>query len=124
MGITKFIITGKLPGLNEYIAACRANRYAGAEMKKDAEALIGWEIRSQLKGETFESVSLVFNWHEPNKKRDKDNIAFAKKFVLDALQAAGTLDGDGWGQVLGFADKFYIDKQRPRVEVEIISGDG
>lgn len=119
----KLVITGKLPGLNEYIAACRANRYAGAEMKKDAEAVIGWEIRSQLKDQKFESVSVVFHWYEPNKKRDKDNIAFAKKFVLDALQAAGTLAGDGWGQVIGFVDKFYIDKQNPRVEVELIGGE-
>ncbi len=116
----KLVITGKLPGLNEYIAACRANRYAGAEMKRDAEEIILWEIVRQLKGKTYEAVTIIFHWHEPNKKRDKDNIAFAKKFVLDALQTAGTLAGDGWGQVLGFADKFYIDKQNPRVEVEII----
>jgi hypothetical protein len=116
----KLVITGKLPGLNEYIAACRANRYAGAEMKKSIEEVIVWEIRSQLKNKRIDSVNIVFHWYEPNKKRDKDNIAFAKKFILDALQAAGTLAGDGWGQVLDFADKFYIDKQRPRVEVEII----
>lgn len=116
----KLVIAGKLPGLNDYIDACRANRYAGAEMKRSIQETILWEIISQLNGKQFAAVTVVFHWYEPNKKRDKDNIAFAKKFILDALQAAGTLAGDGWGQVLGFADKFYIDKLKPRVEVEII----
>ena len=36
----KFVIKGKLDGLNEYINACRANRYKGAEMKKKNERLV------------------------------------------------------------------------------------
>lgn len=30
-------IDWKLPNLNDYTKACRANRYAGAEMKRKAE---------------------------------------------------------------------------------------
>lgn len=114
----RLIIPGRLPGLNEYIKACRANRYAGAGMKKDIEESIQWEIRRQVKTK-FTSVMVIFNWYEPKKNRDKDNIAFAKKFILDALQATGTLSGDGWGQVVGFSDMFYVDKDNPRVEVDI-----
>lgn len=115
----KLVIPGRLPGLNDYIKACRANKYAGAEMKQNTENLIQAEINNQLRRKSFNTVTLKFSWYEPNKKRDKDNIAFAKKFVLDALQAAGTLSGDGWGQVAGFSDEFEIDKQNPRVEIEI-----
>ena len=88
-------------------------------MKKDIEEIIVWEIRRQLKKNQFVSVVIIFSWYEPRKNRDKDNIAFAKKFILDALQATGTLSGDGWGQVIGFSDEFYIDKERPRVEIEL-----
>lgn len=116
--IIKLILAGRLPGLNEYIKACRGNRYAGAKMKSDIEKDICWQIKEQIK-QSFTSVTLIFNWYEPKKNRDKDNIAFAKKFILDALQATGTLSGDGWGQVIGFSDEFYIDKVNPRVEIEI-----
>lgn len=113
------MIPGKLPGLNEYIEACRANKYAGAEMKQQAEEIIRWEVKRQLRHKVFTAVMLKFSWYEPNRKRDKDNIAFAKKFILDAMQAAGTLAGDGWGQVVGFRDEFNVDKLNPRVEIEI-----
>lgn len=88
-------------------------------MKQTAEEAIQWRIKQQLKSKTFSVVTLKFSWYEPNKKWDKDNIAFAKKFVLDAMQAAGTLTGDGWSQVIGFSDNFFVDKQNPRVEIEI-----
>jgi Holliday junction resolvase RusA-like endonuclease len=115
----KLIIPGKLPGLNEYVKACRANRYAGAQMKQKAEDGIKVEIGRQLGDKKFESVRLAFHWFEQNKRRDFDNIAFAKKFLLDALQATGTLKNDGWNQIAGFSDTFSVDKKCPRIEVEI-----
>ena len=76
----------RLPSLNEYINECRKNRFAGAKMKSDVEDAIGWYI-SQLP--RFESpVEIHFHWIEGNKKRDLDNICFAKKFILDALVKA------------------------------------
>jgi hypothetical protein len=33
--------------------------------------------------------------------------------------AAGVLKNDGWNDIEGFNDRFYIDKANPRVEVEI-----
>ena len=46
----KLTIPGRLPGLNELIEAERANRYKGAQLKKDAERRICAEIRRQLHG--------------------------------------------------------------------------
>jgi Holliday junction resolvase RusA-like endonuclease len=63
---------------------------------------------------------MEYTWYEPNRKRDKDNIAFAKKFCQDALVKSGTLANDGWAEIDGFTDTFEVDKRRPRVEVKII----
>lgn len=42
-----------------------------------------------------------------------------KNFFFDALVKSGTIPNDGWANVAGFADRFFIDKNNPRVEVEI-----
>lgn len=60
-----------------------------------------------------------FTWYCPNKRKDPDNISFAKKFILDGLQVAGVIENDGWKQIAGFSDAFYLDKQNPRVELTI-----
>jgi len=113
-------IPGQLPGLNAYIAAERANRYKAAAMKRDAEQLIALCARSQLRGINFTApVTMVYAWYEPNRRRDKDNIAFARKFIQDALVAAGVLQGDGWACIEGFSDTFEVDKGNPRIQVTI-----
>lgn len=114
------VIEGQLPNLNEYTKACRGNRYAGASMKKHAEMIIGMYIRQQLKDVKFDgTVELSFRWYEPNKKRDLDNICFAKKFILDSLVSNGIIVADGWKGVIGFTDQFFVDKENPRIEVDI-----
>lgn len=113
-------IPGTLPGLNEYIAAERSNRYKAAAMKRDTEQLITLYARSQLRGVQFtRPVMMHYSWVEPNRRRDKDNIAFARKFIQDALVRAGVLQGDGWSCIDGFADIFEVDQANPRVEVVI-----
>lgn len=116
----KFIIHGRLIALNEYTTACRKNRFAGASLKKNTQEQIKREIRAEsglkrVSGRAY----LTFNWYEPNQKRDKDNVAFAKKFILDALVEEGVLTSDGWRVIDGFADNFFVDKENPRIEVEI-----
>ena len=63
-------------------------------------------------------VYIKFIWYEQNCKRDKDNVAFAKKFILDALQKSGILPNDNNQYVLGFQDEF-VYRQGDKVEVEI-----
>lgn len=114
------IIPGQLPNLNDYTKACRSNKFAGSKMKKDAETIIGWEIQRQLKGQRIQGTAeLHFRWYEPNKKRDLDNVCFAKKFILDALVSNKVIESDGWQGVRGFTDEFFVDKNNPRIEVEI-----
>jgi Holliday junction resolvase RusA-like endonuclease len=114
-----FSIKGSLPGLNEYTRACRANRYAGAQMKLQAEEVVGWAIKQSRIKPIDAPVHVSFMWREKNQRRDCDNVAFAKKFILDALVAAGILAGDGRKYVTSFHDRFAIDAENPRVIVSL-----
>lgn len=117
----KLIIHGRLPNLNEYIKAERTNRYIAANMKKKTEEHITSEIISQLNGlHIANMVNMVYTWIEPNKKRDKDNIAFAKKFIQDALVKNGVLNNDGWKEIDGFSDLFKVDPDNVGVIVDLV----
>ena len=117
----KLVIYTSLPGLNDYTLACRGNKYAAASMKKRAEEMIQWHIRSQLKNwQTEKPIYLKYLWVEKDRRRDKDNVAFARKFVQDALVKSGTIPNDGWKNIVGFEDAFEVDKKNPRIEVEIV----
>lgn len=103
-----FKIPFRLPSLNEYIDKCRGNRYGGASFKKSIEN----DIMLILGTRHFliaSPVNVTFIWHEPNKRRDKDNVAFAKKFILDALQKSGRLKNDNNNFIAGFRDEFVYD---------------
>ena len=99
----------KLPSLNEYTAACRGNRYAGAKMKKDIEvSLYPFMIRKPH----FDCpVKVSFEWHEANRRRDLDNLSFSKKFILDALTACGILTDDSPKYVVALEDTFVYDNE-------------
>lgn len=113
---TQFTIVGSLPGLNDYTRACRANRFAGAKMKTAAEVLVSWQLpRVKHQGR----VCVSFAWHERDKRRDPDNIAFAKKFLLDAMVARGVIPNDSQRYIAGLSDTFHVDSGNPRVVVTI-----
>lgn len=113
-------IPGRLPGLNEYVNAERSHRQKAAALKRDVQRRIALEIRSQLKGVRFSGpVFMDYTWIEPDRRRDKDNVAFARKFIQDALVHCGVLQNDGWTDVAGFTDCFLVDKENPRVEIRI-----
>lgn len=114
------VIYGRLDGLNEYTKACRTNKFVGAKMKTDNEKLISQCIKEQIPEVKFEGqVELNFRWYEKNRRRDLDNICMAKKWVLDALVSNGIIKTDDWQGVKGFTDNFFIDKENPRIEVDI-----
>lgn len=117
----KFTIRGTLPGLNELIEAERRNRFIGAKLKKQYEAVVMRAARSLGNVEFEEPVYMVYHWYEKDRRRDKDNIcAFGRKVIQDALVKARFLRNDGWKNIAGFEDRFYVDKDKPRVVVEIL----
>lgn len=102
------VIPLKLPSLNEYVNACRTNKFAGGKMKKDAQRDISIFLKRLP---TYKApVRIRFHWVEKNAKRDLDNIAFAKKFILDALVESGKLVDDSRKWVVGFEDEFSLGK--------------
>lgn len=110
----EFIINAKLPSLNEYINACRTSKYKAAAFKTNVENIIGWNIRmAKAKGlikHTEKPCIVHFEWHEKTSKRDCDNIASAKKFILDALQTQEIIVNDNQRYIKGFTDTFVKDE--------------
>ena len=92
-----------LPSLNDYVDACRSNVFEGSRHKKKVERDIMWCLP---KVTVDTPVFVKFIWHEPTKRRDKDNVAFAKKYILDALQKKKILPNDNNKWIIGFSDEF------------------
>lgn len=115
----KIVIPMRLPSLNDYINECRRNKFAGAKMKKEVENDIGWFI-NKLPQYT-KPIIIHFRWVEENKKRDLDNVCFAKKFILDSMVKAGKLKDDNRNFVEGFTDTFeYAKESKVILEIEEI----
>lgn len=114
-------ILGRFNGLNEFINANRTNPHKGNKMKQDAQETILYQLRNQLHHlHITKPVRLKYEFWEPNKKRDLDNISgFFHKVFQDSLVKSGILVDDGWDEIKGYTDEFYCDKAHPRVEVTI-----
>ena len=117
----KLVIPGRLPGLNEAFNAARTNRHIEANQRRAFENHIVWCAKRCLNGwRPKGAVILHYTFYEPNKRRDKDNVAsYAMKLTQDALVKAGYLRGDGWNEIENFTFAWRVDKKTPRVEVEL-----
>lgn len=119
---SRIIFPFELMDHNTYINEQRRNRYAGNSAKRLETEKCALIIRSHMnKGlvitEEELPLFLEFHWFVKDRRKDKDNIAFAKKFVLDGMVEVGLIENDGWSHVDGFSDHFYVDKDRPRLEL-------
>lgn len=114
-----FRIKGELTDLNTYIRAERSNKYKAAKIKEEETMRVALEAKASGLKRVDKPVAIIIRWETKNKKKDKDNIAFAKKFILDGLVKAGVLKDDGWEQVEYFLDFFGVDKNNPGVMVAI-----
>ena len=120
--MNRYVIDMKLPSLNDYIAVCRGNKYQAAKYKADIEQAIGLFLMKMPKWTN--PIKIHFHWVEGNKRRDYDNIAFAKKFILDAMQKYGKLENDNRHYVIGFTDTFEYSKETKVIlEIEEIQED-
>ncbi len=99
----------KLPSCNEYINACRTNRFLAAKMKTTTEEQIGVYLENVPRYKN--PIKIHFLWIEGNKRRDLDGICFAKKFILDALVKFGKLKDDNRKCVTAFTDSFEYEKE-------------
>lgn len=89
-------------------------------MKRQTEQVVILCAKSQLRKVKFDRpVFMRYTWYEPNRRRDKDNVSsFGRKCIQDAIVKAGVLRNDGWNEIVGFSDRFEVDKKNPRIEVK------
>lgn len=117
----KFTIYGRLPSLNDYVTECRGNKYSANTFKEQVENGIIFVIRkAELKPPTKYPITLKITWYEENMKRDVDNVVFATKFIQDALVKARIIPNDGQKQINALEHQVIIDRNNPRIEVELV----
>lgn len=123
-----FRIEGTLPNLNDYIAADRILvRNAGHcfskgnELKQRTQKGVQKAIRRDIGHLVIKCpIKIIYRFYEPNKRRDKDNVAaFAMKVIQDALVKEKIIKNDGWREIESFECLFDVDKNNPRIEVEL-----
>lgn len=123
MKVYKCEIPLKLPSLNDYVKACRGGWQGGHSMKAKTDAKIMPYLADLPRFEN--PIRIHWLWVEENKRRDCDNIAFGKKFILDAMQKAGKLKNDNRKFVVGFdGDDFeYGDHAKVVLTIREMKGD-
>lgn len=115
----KLIIYGELPDLNQIIEASKQHWAKYHAFKKRYTDYVALVARTQLKPVRDYPISVEIVWHCQDKRKDPDNIAHAKKYILDGLVEAGLLEGDGWKHISELHDRFFQDKENPRIEIII-----
>lgn len=109
--------TGVLPTFNQYSALERTNRLKAAEVKRQVQDGL---LRQMTDAKSFNGhVYVGFVWIRPDMRYDKDNVAFAKKFILDALQEAHVIKNDSWRMCTPFDLGFKVNSDNPRTIVRI-----
>ena len=119
----EFTIPGRLPAMNEIISANRTNRYRGAQQK----VLEGLRVRAAIRQAALtrmdRPVRITTRFYERDHRRDPDGVfSGGWKFILDALQQEGIIGNDNqlWlGGNMPLKPELYIDRDNPRIEVEI-----
>lgn len=100
----------RFPTLNEYIDCERGSTIAAAAMKKKCTEQVKEQCLLQQIQPVNGKVDLLFEWHSST-RHDPDNVAFAKKFILDGLQAAGVLENDNRKFIGTIADEIIQDDE-------------
>ena len=115
--VQKFFVPGPLPGQNTYMG--NGTRWTYGKDKKTWAAAIGFAIRA-AKIRPMPRVHIEWVWVERNTRRDPDNFTgISKKFILDTLVSQGILKDDGWQEIAGWTDRWYVDKDEPGVWVTL-----
>ena len=110
------MIPGKLISLNEYINAERRNRFIAAKIKKETtdkcmRHFLGYKFKTP--------IQLSFLWVQKNKRKDIDNVSFAKKFIIDGMVKAEAIPNDGQKFITAFRGEKFIQGDVEAVIVKI-----
>ncbi len=120
----QFYLKGKTPDLNDLIDAAKVGRtFVSKKGKLQRSSLyskkkklwtnfIATQVR-ELGIKPFKTpVFIHFTWSRKNRRTDPDNISSAgRKVILDGLVKAKVLENDGWKQITGMMDIFYVGEE-------------
>lgn len=115
----KLIIEGELTDLNSYMKAERTNRFMAANIKHKETQYVYLSAYQQKIRPIPTPVIITYHFYCKNKRKDKDNIMFAQKFILDGIVWAGVIPDDSWDFVDIGKPTFHVDAKHPRIEVDI-----
>jgi Holliday junction resolvase RusA-like endonuclease len=103
--------------MNELINLNRSHWSKGAKAKKENTDI----CEAYFIGKTYKTpITMKFIWYIAHKNMDADNIASAKKFIIDGMVKAGSINNDNLNHITEFTgDVFIISKELQGVEVEI-----
>ena len=90
-------------------------------MKKDCHKQVIAAIKEhKLPKVKSYPITLEITWYEKDRRRDIDNISYAVKFINDSLVEAKIIKDDSQQYVKSIINHIEVDRQNPRIEVEII----
>jgi Holliday junction resolvase RusA-like endonuclease len=115
----RLIIPGELPDFNNVIKQTQRHRFAYVVFKKkETERIMLTAKAAQLKAIKV-PVAVTFHWYTPSRRKDPDNLAHGMKYIFDGLVKAGHLPDDTQHYVREIHLYFTLDRDRPRIEVEL-----
>ena len=122
-GPDELLIPFKMPGLNDYVKAERGNRYGANHIKQSNQRDIELFIHNAvIKGTLHrheKPCRLDLHWVEGNARRDLDNVAFATKFIQDALVVSGIFPDDSQKYIKELHHTLEVQKGIYMVTVKI-----
>ena len=115
----KLIIKGKLPSRNQAEFAARSHWSTGSRFKKRYTEFVYWVCKQQRLFPVSGRVKITITFYEQNLRRDSDNVISANKYILDGLVMAGIIQNDTKKCVELYINPVELDRENPRIEVEI-----
>ena len=119
--VTTITIPGTFPDMNRIIAASKKHWSEYAKFKRTHTDLVVAAVKNRHEPIADYPVWLAFDWYCKDRRIDPDNIAAAKKMIIDGLVVGGILAGDGWNHICGLSDTFHIDRRNTRVMVSLMA---
>ncbi len=109
--------------LNEIVSEAKHHWSSYAASKRRDTDLVAVLARSAKLRPCPSPFRVRCEWHPRDRRIDPDNLAAGGlKAILDGLQVAGVIEGDGYKHVRGIEHDFGApDRQHPHVVVEIES---
>lgn len=110
------VLKYRFPGMNDLIDKNRNSYHSGANMKRKWTNVVTSECYHQKLKPFKKLIDVTFIWTCKDRRRDKDNITAAQKFIFDGLVNSKVIKNDGWHEVGDICHKFILGKT-DKVEV-------